>query len=213
MTENNISVGRRAADLISAFFSPLFIPTYATASVLWGTVLRYIPMSVRLWVLTAIFTLTALMPALFIAFLIRKGHASDAALSKRKERKLPFCMTMLCYLGAIWFMHWVNAPLWLTGFFFGATVVLLIDILITLRWKISAHSSALGGYCGALYWLGRHGLLAGDGMVWLSMAFIILGAVGWARIYLDRHTPAQVLAGAVLAFTVVYFSMFLLNIN
>lgn len=215
MTPNDkhIPAGRRFADVLSGVFSPLFVPTYALASVLWCTSLRYIALSVRLWVLTAVFLLTAVAPAIFIAYLIRKGRASDAALSNRRERTLPFCLTIVCYLLAVFFLCRVNAPAWLTGFFCGATAVLLIDVIITQRWKISAHSSALGGYFGAIYYLARHGMLYGNALVWLTATAAVIGLVAWARLYLNRHTPAQTFAGALLAFAVIYFSMIIFNIN
>lgn len=191
------------AHIISDVFSPILMPSIAMAAALWLTMMRYLPLSIRLWALAGVFAITAVVPFAFILLLIKLGKVSDASISDRSQRTAPYCASIVCYLGAAFFLYALHAPLWLALFYIGAAIVSGLSLFITRWWKISAHAGAAGGVAGVIYWLAYHGLIL-DPMVCVSVAFALLGALAWSRLYLNRHTPLQVLAGAALAFAVEY---------
>lgn len=196
----------RAAHIISDVFSPLLVPTYTMAAALWLTLLRFIPLSAKLWSLSGVFFITAALPALVIFALIKAGKVSDAAISDRTQRTVPYTVAILCYGAAAWYVNALQAPHWLTGFFVGAGLTALLSLVITHWWKISAHTAGTAGATAALYWMAVHGLLGDAGMTVTCIVIAVTGAVAWARLYLNHHTPAQVLAGAAMAALVTYFS-------
>lgn len=191
------------AHVVSDVFSPILMPTFGMAAALWLTVLHYLPLSVRLWALLGVFGLTAVLPFLFILIMIKRGRISDVSISDRAQRPAPYCVSIACYLGAGFYLMMLHAPAWLPGFFFGAAAVSLISLFVTHWWKISAHVGAAGGFAGIIYWLAYRGMIM-EPMLWVSVAFILCGVLAWSRLYLGRHTPLQVLAGAVMAFCVEY---------
>ena len=118
MTNNNTNISaQRISHILSDIFSPLLVPSYATAIALWFTMLRYLPLGVKLWALGGVFIITAIAPALVIIALYRTGKVSDMSISDKSQRTIPYCTSMLCYLGAGYFMHSMQAPSWLVAFF------------------------------------------------------------------------------------------------
>ena len=66
----------------------------------------------------------------------------------------------------------------------------IVLALITLRWKISFHTATITGAVAVLCWN------VGAGAAALLTLVVV---IGWARVRLRRHTPAQVVAGALVA--------------
>ncbi len=44
-------------------------------------------------------------------------------------------------------------------------------------------------------------------MLWLTVTIALTGAMAWSRLYLRHHTPAQVLAGALLSFIIEFLAL------
>lgn len=192
------------AHILSDVFSPLLTPTYAMAATLWLTNLRYLPSGVLWWALVGVFLITCFLPASFIFWLMRKGKVSDTSISNPRQRFIPYSFAIVCYVGAAIFVVVLHAPGWMPRFFLGAAVVTALSMLITKWWKISAHAASAGGVAALIYWLVFNGYLNTAPMLWLTASFLIVGFVAWARLYLNHHTPTQVLAGAVMAFIIEY---------
>lgn len=193
----------KAAHIISDVFSPIMMPTYAMAVALWLTIMVYLPLPARLKALFGVFAITAVIPFLFIVIMIRLGKISDASISDRSQRPVPYCVSIVCYIGAALMLISMRAPVWLSTFYFGAAAVSLLSLIITRWWKISAHAGAVGGVAGGMYWLACHGLLMNP-VLWLCIVIALAGLLCWSRLYLGRHTVMQVIAGAVMAFLVEY---------
>lgn len=192
---------------LSALFSPLLVPTYACAMALWITPLSLVSERSRLLVCLMVFVFTAAIPLATIIFLIRTGKVADSAITDRKQRAIPYVVTLLCYICAAVFLFTRHAPNWLVFFFGGAALAILIAIIINSAWKISAHCTSMGGLCAMLFFIAFHHLSVVAILPWLAGAVMLAGCVGSARLYLDRHTPGQVYAGFALGFVVEYISM------
>ncbi len=204
MTMKSDKLLHTAASLTSDLFSPLLVPTYGMAVALFLTRLHYLPLTVRLWALAGVFAITCMIPLCSILLLMRIGKVSDASISDRRQRTLPYCISTACYIGAALFVAYMQAPHWLAMFFAGAAIVSFISMLITRFWKISAHTGGVGGLAAVLFWLARCGYIETGALVWASAGILLVGVMAWARLYLERHTLMQVFAGAVLSFATVY---------
>lgn len=193
-----------AASILSSVFSPLLIPTIAMVIALWLTPMYRLSLSVRGWSTLGVFFITAVIPGLSILTLMKMGRASDTALSDRRERPLPFMITLACYIIAAIYLAALHAPRWLVAFVVAGAVIVLAELLISYRWKISAHTGGCGGLVGLLFWLAVRGALIYDALTLVSIAVLVLGLVAWARLVLRRHTLGQVAAGAALGFLVEF---------
>ena len=194
------------SQILSDVFSPLLVPTYAMIFASWTTVLCLLPIRSRIYATLAVGGLTALLPLLFIALLIHAGKVSDRSISRRSERFIPFIFIIGCYVAAAIYTSRIHAPLWLVLFFVGALCMSLIAMAITRYWKISAHAGALGGLTGFVFFLSLHGMVIRMPLIWMAAAILVTGFMASARLVLHRHTPGQVVAGALLDFAVMYIT-------
>lgn len=203
------SRGPRWAQIVSDVFSPILIPTYGMAMAMWITPLRAVPESSRLMATLIVAAITALVPLGTIMLLMKLGKVSDTAISNISERLVPYSIAVVCYCAAAWMVRSIGAPWWLTMFFCGAAFATAVSLIITLVWKISAHSTAIGGLVGMMLWFAVSGLADAHAMIWLSVVIVIAGLVGSARLMLNRHTLLQVLAGLALGVASCFCAMWI----
>lgn len=200
----------RIAHIISDFFCPLLVPTYGCFIALWLTRMAYLPLGIRLWTLVGIAAITAIAPATVIFVLIKLGKVSNTCISNRHQRTIPYLASIVCYIGACVFLTALKAPAWLVVFFVGAGVISFVSMIVNRWWKISAHTAGVASLAGALFWLARTGLIVHGALIWVSVAFILVGIMAWARLYLQHHTLMQTFAGSVLGFGVELGLLYLL---
>ena len=199
-----LSFGQCLAKIISDVFSPLLVPTYGMALSMWVTSLRALPERSRLLATLLIAMITGLVPLAFIMTMRRMGKISNNDISDRTQRPLPLTVAILCYVAGAIFLGYAHAPLWLQIFFYGAAAAAAIALLITFWWKISAHSTAMGGLLGLLFWFAVGGLADINAMVLITVGIVISGAIGTSRIALRCHTLSQVCAGFALGFVCTF---------
>jgi membrane-associated phospholipid phosphatase len=145
--------------------------------------------------------LVCLAPALYIGYMVWRGHITDIHIRERSQRLRPFLVTMLGALTAFGLLTVLKAPPLLPTLALFSIVQVGVMCAITLVWQISMHTMSIAGavvIAGGLY-----GLPVG-----LALAPLI-PAVSAARVRLDRHTPAQVIAGSVVgcALTAAMFAL------
>lgn len=192
---------------LSGLLSPLLVPTYACAMTLWITPLAILPERMRFVLAAIIFLITAAVPMGLIIYLMRTGRVSDSSISDRRQRTIPYLVTALAYVGAAMFLGYEHAPHWLSCFYSGAAFACLVALVVNTRWKISAHLTTMGGQCALTLFIATFRLGIVNMLAWISLMFVLAGAVGTARLYLHRHTPAQVYAGFALGFIVEWVFM------
>ena len=199
-TEPNRPTGPLAngAQIFSDVFSPLIIPTYGMAIAMWLTPLRTIPESSRLIFTLLIACITGLIPLVFIIVLMRVGKVADMDISNRHQRMAPLMVALICYLFASWILQRAHAPAWLSLFFCGAAIAVAVAGIITPFWKISAHTTSIGGLVGLLAWLAVAGIADVNAMAMLTAGILLAGLMGTSRLILRRHTIGQVTAGFFL---------------
>ena len=74
-------------------------------------------------------------------------------------------------------------------------------MIVTIRWKISMHMTAIGALCGFVFILGMKYL--GEVINLLPILILASGILASSRLYLKRHTPAQVYVGYIYGATAV----------
>lgn len=156
-----------------------------------------------LWALTYA-VLVCILPALYIGYMVWRGHITDIHVQVREQRLRPFLVSVICAGVAFTLLRVMDAPSLLPLFAIFSLVQLGVMLLITLLWQISMHSMSITGavvLAGALYGPGTALLLSP-----------LIPVVGAARIRLRRHTPAQVVAGGLLG-ALLTWVMFLISLS
>lgn len=196
----------RLAQFLSVLLHPLLMPTlllgmlFFTSPALMG-VDMFTP-STRFILLGFISMTTFIVPALGIYYLYRAGYVKSLQLDDLSDRKLPYFLTALLYAFATYFFSFQLKPLSEMapeiGIVLGSiTVSIALVGIISLRWKISAHGTGMGGFLGALF-----GIVTkfGENHLFypLLLSLVLGGMLLSARLQLNAHTPAQVTAGTAL---------------
>jgi len=144
--------------------------------------------------------LAVLGPLLMLFWLMSRGEVSDLDVTQREERYKPFIVAV-CGAAVAWsILSVLEAPGLQVQFAAAHAAVISIIVVITLYWKISVHAASAASLATLVSALLEAKLLA-----ILPVPVLV---VAWSRLYLGRHTLAQVVAGGVLG--AVVFGAFLL---
>ena len=128
----------------------------------------------------------------------KSGRITALDVPIRNQRlKLLFIACIYTFLGFLLLTYFGATPI-IRGLMFCYALNTAIVFIITVYWKISIHMVGLGGPLVAL-WL--------SGFQFPIMMSITILLVSLARIILKIHTPAQVLAGTILAIVLAYLEL------
>ena len=150
-------------------------------------------------ILLLLFIGTFMVPSLVIYYLYRTGRLANMAMPERTDRKWPMLLTGLIYTGVTYLfafrMNLLSDTSPQLAVVLGAiTLSILLVAIISLYWKISAHTVGIGGVLGVvLTMMAKYGDT--DLFVPLVGLLALSGLVATARLQLNAHTLAQVLAG------------------
>lgn len=208
-------VGRKATDrvaeILSWIFVPLLMPVYGLILAFSLSILDVAPMGMRVVFTLIVFGIDVVVPMVLIYFLKRFGIVDDLGLNGRKERLVPYIITIVCYLATAWFICYKGAPLWLGLFFVGGALAGGVNLVVNFWWKISAHSAGIAGIVALLIRIVRDGSPEPEIFTWILLSIVAAGLLGSARVWLGRHTVWQVFAGYAVGYVCVFFLMGLGN--
>jgi membrane-associated phospholipid phosphatase len=212
----------RFAQILSALLHPLLMPT-----IIFGILFYVAPeaiqnlelfndsarvgvMSLKIGLLLLIFLQTFILPVFTIYCLHRFGFVNDLKMETLEDRRLPYIVTVAIYtfVATFFTMKLKQLPevaIILTGIAFSIAAV----AIISLYWKISAHAVGISGTLGAL--IGIVIKFQSYELFYPIIAVILIeGLLIAARLKLNAHTPAQVIAGSflglIISLSVVLFS-------
>lgn len=144
--------------------------------------------------------LVCALPIVYIALMVRRGKITDIHIKVRRQRIIPYMITILCAGLAALILWIIGAPPLVTMFAVFSMLQIVIMLLVTTKWQISMHSL---GITSAVFALGG---MFGVGTAALFSPLIPI--VGTARVVLKRHTVAQVIAGGCVGalMTIILFA-------
>src|SRR5205807_7157458 len=131
----------------------------------------------------------ALIPLGYIIRQVRRRRLTDYHVGRREQRPRPMLVGVASVLAGLGVLALLGAPRALVALVGAMAVGLATATLVTLFWKISVHVAVVAGTVVILV------LVFGPTLLALAPAVAL---VGWARVEVGDHTPAQVMAGAGL---------------
>ena len=189
---------------ISFLMHPLPMPT-----IMFGLVLLFTPelmlsgnSEIRWQLMALIFLATFALPGLSVLTLRMFGNISSLTMSRREDRRIPFLFVSAIYMVVTYFFYksFPQIPFVVLGLL-SITASLLALTTISLYWKISAHGIGAGGATGFLTALMLHN--RNPELIFpLAILMCLSGAVLWARLYLNHHSPAEAWAGWLTGFSI-----------
>ncbi len=200
------------AQFVSVVMHPSLMGTYLAALVLFNgpaELLQYAD-SLRVMLLGLVFITTFLMPAMMLVFLHQIGIIKDLTLPERKDRFLPFLISLVSYGGtAFYFFTKLPQVILLPAMMVAICIAVFIALLTTFFYKISAHATGISGVAGALISL-QQTFPDSDFLYPLMAAVLVWGVILSARLALKAHTLNELLVGSVVGFGTCYAGLLLL---
>ncbi|MCA6368714.1 MAG: hypothetical protein IM631_22235 [Cytophagales bacterium] len=202
---------KQVAKFISVVFHPLLLTTYLVIILSY-----YFPSMLmirkenRMVIVGLVFVFTFVLPAVNLVMLRAFGNIQSLTLQSRRERILPFVFISLLYL-LVTFLFYFKLPFSanFNKLMMIISALVVVSLMITLFYKISIHSIAMGGGIGILLPLNQ--VTEQMSLLWpTAFTILVTGLVMSSRLVLDAHSPREVMYGGVVGFVVGFFGMIIL---
>lgn len=193
---------RVPALVVSYVLHPLWTPLLVLFLLWWVDPWLRLQPAVMFYV-GSVFLINAVAPAVSIYVLHRRGVLGDLEVSERSERLWPFLIVL--FYQALGLFALTRPGVYLPREVLALVVAMMASLVLALfvnrRFKMSMHMLANGGAFGAVWAFNQlHGLgLEGA----LPLGFLVAGVVGWSRMRLGVHTPAELALGFLVGFTMM----------
>lgn len=171
------------AHWVSVVVHPIAFPLLTLALVTYAATHSLSQSSVL--VLLAI-ALTSLPITALVTYQVVRGRWTDMDVSVRQQRFALYPAGFLCTLALAVSFVVLHAPRIALGATLALVIANVVDGVINLSYKVSAHATGAAA-CAVLLWAAVP--------LWGVPAAVAALAVGWSRVVLGRHTRGQVLLG------------------
>ncbi len=180
------------SQIISVLLHPLLMPTYGIIILLnSGTHYSYIPWQAQKILYTLIFLTTFLIPVSIIPFLMSLKLIGNIRMDERKDRFIPLIISALSYYFGLYLINKLpfHVPLFIKLLVSGSLILILLNLLINIKWKISAHLIGIGGLLAFVF---AFSIVFYTRLIDVIILLSVLsGVVAVARLNLQAHNPAQ----------------------
>ena len=141
-----------------------------------------------LWALLCV-ALTSGLSLLYLVYLTRSGEVRDPRSISRAERVRPLRVVAGLHVAAFLAVSLAGGPVELRAALLSYALATVLFALVTPVSNLSLHAAGVSGAAVCLtYVFGAWGL----------PVFLLLPPVFWARLTLGRHTPAELVLGALV---------------
>ena len=191
----------KIAKKVSAFTNPpiICLPLFLIISVVLSFENGAFNLSKFIVVELISLVFASILPLAIIVLWARRIK-TDSDISNREDRFIPLIIGVLSYFIGFLISFILGVDNFLTLLLLCYSINTFIVMLITLKWKISVHTTGLSGPVGALILLlGPFGALFG----------ILYPILIWSRVTLKKHTMAQAIAGGVQGFFLTVIEIYL----
>lgn len=114
-------------------------------------------------------------------------------LNDKQERVYPILVAVAFAFLGFWLLGRIGYTNIVRQLYLVLIILLSTFSVITFRWKISMHMTAIGGLCGFLLVWGMN--YQGDVRNAFILFLLLSGILATSRLYLKKHTPLQVYLG------------------
>lgn len=162
----------------------------------YGGWLKLIPPEGKKYIYLVVILTTLVLPLAMMPILLRAKVISNYLLNDKNERRIPLLITAMLYLAGAFVLQKVDAPVILSLFLNGSSMVILAVAIVNWGWKISFHMAGIGGVTGMVLAISIRWIL--NTQLIIAILFLIAGLIGYARLKNDEHSPAQVYTGYLI---------------
>lgn len=193
------TIQARLARLVTEVLAPAPVATVLLFVVAWHSTYS-IGKALAWGGVAALFA--TLIPVLYLIRGVRRRQFTDRHVRIREQRPVAFLVGLASLLVGLALMVLLGAPRELVALVAAMGVGLIVSMLVTLIWKISVHVAVVAGAVVILVLV--------FGPVLLVLAPVV-ALVGWTRVEVGDHSPAQAIAGSGLGAAVAAVVFILLR--
>lgn len=199
-----------SSQILSVIFFPGFLPVYGLLIIFNAPTLFAYELAARYGSLKGIILLLAfvnmtVVPVALMPLLKYRNIISSYNMNTRSDRIVPMAIGSLMYLVTTIIFYSFQIPGIIKSFILATTILSILILVITLRWKISIHSAGLGSLLATVMALSVR-MYANLAAIWIPL-ILISGLVMASRLYLNSHNPSQIYAGFALGFLTIWLVM------
>ncbi len=198
------------SQILSVIFFPGFLPIYGLIVIFNAPTVFSYELAVRYGNLKGVILLLAfinmtVVPVALMPLLRYRNIISSYSMNERSDRIIPMALGCLMYLITTIMYYSFHIPEIIRSFILATTILAILILVITLKWKISIHSAGLGSLLATVMALSVR-MYANLSSIWIPLIFIA-GLVMASRLYLNSHKPAQIYAGFALGFITIWLTL------
>lgn len=205
---------QKFANVISNTFNPLIVPVLAAAYLLFGAnvfAFNVLNLQAKLILLGILTFFMFLLPLVSLLALMQFGMAENLNLPKRRQRFVPFLLSITFYAFCYRLLETIEGlPDLLLHLILSGIILLITALAFTSRFQISIHTMCMGSFVGMLCFIGL--FYNADSFYMLLLALFVSGLVGFSRLALNAHKPYQIYSGFLVGLIVQYISLLGLTI-
>lgn len=196
-----------AARTMSFMLHPLLMPVYILFFLFSGdSMFALIPFSSKLYCYIVTIFCLLLMPLMSMPLFRHFQLIRNYELEDKQERVYPILIAVAFAFLGFWLLGKVAYGNIVQQLYLVLIILLSVFSVITIRWKISMHMTAMGGVCGFLLILGMK--YPGDIRGSFILMLLLAGVLATSRLYLKKHDPLQVYLGFLFGFLFVVGILF-----
>jgi hypothetical protein len=194
--------------VVSYIFHPMLMPTLGVFVIFQAdTHVSFMPFEAKRIIYITVFLTTCLLPLSLLPLLYQFGVIKSFQMETARERVLPVFFTGFFFYMGYLLLKKLGVSGVISNFMLASLIAVLSAVVVTLFWKISLHTIGIGGVAGAVMAMAfRYGI---DLSLLIFILFLASGITASARLYLGDHQPAQVYAGFLWGFLIVFASVFM----
>lgn len=199
---------RYIPNFISIVLHPLLMPTIGIYIILTstGTNASLLEYHDKNFIMALVAAFTLVVPLVFVPFYYYMKITTSITITERQDRIIPLIITASLYYLCFNLFHIKEAPHIIQAFLLSCALCVGLTLLITLKWKISAHMIAIGGITALIFTLLY--IYRIDAMFYFLIAIIFAGIIGYSRLSLNAHNPKQVYLGFFTGFFTTLLILF-----
>lgn len=129
------------------------------------------------------------VPLAYVLRGVRQGRLADHHIPDREHRRVPLLVGMASLTACLLLLLALGAPRELLAVLLSTAVAVVVFVVVTHWWKISIHAGVAAATVVVL-------VTAYGAAALFTSPVVVL--VGWSRVRLAVHTPAQVVVGALV---------------
>ena len=187
---------KRASNIISYVFHPVFMPLFGIFLILNSGIYSVnIPSDFTRFIYLIVILTNSILPLSFLPALIYFKNIRTFEMGERRERFIPLFFTTICFYLTYHIISRVSPVTFINMFLLSTVVTVLVLTLISIFWKISLHMAGIGGIAGTVVILSISFSL--DTSFLLCGIILLAGIIGSARLAVTNHTPMQLFIGFV----------------